>query len=69
MAGMDPTAMEGWVSFDPGERPSLYEPAEAEALAMNLLSAASKARAYEMAAKMEDVNDGTDDTTPEDAEF
>ena len=45
----EPRAQDGYVAFEQGQRPVLYGPAEAEALAMNLLSAAVSARAHRIA--------------------
>lgn len=45
---MDPKQQDEYVAYQQGQRPTLYEPAEAEALAFSLLGAAQKARAYRL---------------------
>lgn len=57
----DPAAQDGYVSYEQGQRPVLYDPAEAEALALSLLGAAQKARAYQLSQEMA----GEDDETAE----
>jgi len=44
----EPEAQDEYVAFDQGNRPELYAPAEAEALAFSLLGAAQQARAYRL---------------------
>lgn len=45
----EPEVQDGYVAFEQGQRPVLYDPTEAEILAMNLLSAAAVARAHRIA--------------------
>jgi len=51
----DPSAEDGYVAYEQGQRPVLYDPAEAEALAFSLLGAAQEARAFRL------VQDGDED--------
>lgn len=50
-----PHAVEGYVAYEQPDEPTLKAPHEAETLAMNLLSAASEARAYRLAADEDDA--------------
>jgi hypothetical protein len=45
---MEPEQEDEYVAYQQGQRPTLYEPAEAEALAFSLLGAAQQARAYRL---------------------
>lgn len=44
----EPAAQDEYVAYEQGQRPVLYGPAEAEALAFSLLGAAQEARAYRL---------------------
>lgn len=57
----EPEAQDGYVAFEQGQRPVLYDPAEAEVLAMNLLSAAASARAHRIARGDETAESGGED--------
>lgn len=57
----EPDSVDGYVSFEQGQRPVLYDPAEAEALAMSLLGAASRARAH----RLSEGSDGAEDDSEE----
>lgn len=54
----DPEARDEYVAFEQGQRPTLYEPAEAEALALSLLGAAQEARAYRLAHESDEQDGG-----------
>jgi len=55
----DPAAQDGYVAYEQGQRPVLYDPAEAEALALSLLGAASEARAHRLAQESDGESDET----------
>lgn len=55
----EPEARDGYVAYEQGQRPVLYEPHEAEALALSLLGAATKARASRLADSPETDENGT----------
>lgn len=54
----EPEVQDGYVAYEQGQRPVLYDPGEAEVLAMNLLSAATSARAHRIARDSETAGSG-----------
>jgi hypothetical protein len=57
----EPETQDGYVAYEQGQRPVLYEPHEAEALALSLLGAATKARASRLADSTETADDGREE--------
>ena len=64
----DPEARDEYVAFEQGQRPTLYDPGEAEALALSLLGAAQEARAYRLVHDSDERDGGSPGNGREEAE-
>jgi len=68
MGNQQPTAADGFVCYEQGSRPILYDAHEAEALALSLLGAATEARAQQLAADGYEYEHDRAENQPETAE-
>lgn len=58
----EPEVQDGYVAYEQGDHPALYDPTEAEELALSLLGCAQQARAYRMAQEMVEQDGETGET-------